>query len=85
MSKTIDENSLKLDVGIMESIQCLALALEVTGNLNREALIHALEFRLKNRPDDDLTAVPLAQLLNFLAPDTKPPQLRLIRGGKPGR
>lgn len=85
MSKVIDENSLKLDVGIMESIQCLAMALEATGNLNREALIHVLEHRLNGRPNDDLTAVALAQLLNFVAPEKKPPQLRLIRGGKPDR
>lgn len=85
MSKVIDANSLKLDVGIMESIQCLALALEASGALNKEFLIHALEFRLKNRPDDDLSAVALAQLLNFVAPEKKPPQLRLIRGGKPDR
>lgn len=83
MSKTIDENSLKLDVGIMESIQCLVLALEATGNLSREALIHVLEHRLNGRDADDLTAVAPAQLLNFLEPTKKPPQLRLIRGGKP--
>ena len=85
MSEVIDENSLKIDVGIMESIQCLVLALEATGNLNREALIHVLEHRLSGRPNDDLTAVASAQLLNFLEPTKKPPQLRLIRGGKPDR
>lgn len=84
MSNVIDENSLKMDAGIIESIHCLALALEATGALNRQALIHVLEQRLVGR-DDDLSALPLAQLLNFLEPLTKPPQLRLIQGGKQDR
>ena len=82
MSKTIDENTLKLFSAQMEALQCVVGALQATGVLNEQALTYLLEARLKGRPDDDLSALGIAILLGKLDGAKKPPQLRLIRGGR---
>ena len=85
--KHIDENTLKLFSAQMEALQCVVYALQATDAPNEEALTILLEGRLKGRPDDDLTALGIAILLGKIKPGKKPPQLRLIPGGRtnPGK
>lgn len=80
--KTIDENTLKLFYSQMEALHCVVIALQSTSELNEAALTYVLEARLKGRPDDDLTALGIAMLLGKLDGQKKPPQLRLIQGGR---
>lgn len=83
MNKTIDESTVRLTAGMLQVIECIILALESTGQLNRDALEYAVEHRLKALPDDDLQSLPLAMLMKFLQPDfPQSPVLKLIRGGK---
>lgn len=79
----IDESTVRLALGMQASIECLVLALEATGSLNREALAYVTERRLESFPEQSLEAVPLALLLRYLRPQDEPkPALRLIYGGK---
>ena len=80
--KVIDENTLKLFYSQMEALNCVVIALQAEGALNADALKYVLEARLKGRPDDDLTALGIAMLLGKLDGTKKPPQLRLIPGGR---
>ncbi len=80
MEKHVDESVVRITAGLLQTIQCLVVALEATQSLNREALEFAVEARLRALPDDDLTAVPLAMLAQFLRPnDPPPPVLRLVK------
>ena len=80
MEKHIDESVVRITAGVLQTIQCLVLALEATQSLNREALEIAVASRLRALPDDDLTAVPLAMMAQFLRPaDPPPPILRLVK------
>ena len=80
--KQIDENTAKLVAGIMETMQCMVTSMSAPGGFNVENLTYLLDKRLEGRPHDDLTAVPLAVMLNGLRPKEKArPQLRLIQGG----
>lgn len=81
MEKHIDESVVRITAGVLQTIQCLVVALEATQSLNREVLQIALESRLRALPDDDLTAIPLAMLAQFLQPTDPPrPILRLVKG-----
>lgn len=79
----IGEPEARLIAGVVQAMQCLIVALESTQSLNRSALEHVLEARLKAVGDDDLVGVPMAMLWGFLRPQDPPrPVLRLIRDGK---
>lgn len=81
--KSIDENTVRLTAGMLQTIECLVLALEATGALNRNALAYVIERRLEAFAPDALDSLPLAMLLRFLRPEQPPrPVLRLIEGGK---
>jgi len=85
MKTVIDESALKLFVAQMEALQCVVLALQARGGLSGDELAYVLEARIKGRAEDDLTALGVAQLLQFLQPKVPPaPQLRLIPGGLSG-
>lgn len=83
MENSIDEATARLVTGITEAIECLILALESTGSLNRPALEYVLESRLKALGDDALEGVPLALIWAFLHPqEPKRPVLRLVLTGE---
>jgi len=82
MEKMIDESALKLFVAQMEALQCVVTVMQSPGGYSDDALRYVLEARLAGRAEDDLTALGVAQMLQFLQPKAPPPpQLRLIQGG----
>lgn len=83
MNDKISEPTARLIAGVVQAMECLILALESTNSLNRAALEHTLEARMKAVGDDALEGVPLALIWSFLHPHEPPrPVLRLIQGGK---
>lgn len=77
----VDEPLLRLTAGMLQAMQCLILALESSGSLDRQRLEFLVDGRMGSLPEDDLSSVPLAMLAQFLRPhDPPPPILRLVKG-----
>jgi hypothetical protein len=83
MDKSIDEATLRLVTGMLQTMQVMIIALEAPGGFDRRVLAYATESRLNHYPANALESLPLAMMLQFLRPDDPPrPVLRLIQGGK---
>lgn len=83
MKPILEDSTLQLVGGMIDVVTTLIVTLEAQGALDRQALAYAVERTLDARNPDDLSAAPLAVLLQWLRPSEPPrPQLRLIRGGR---
>lgn len=79
----IDDVTLRLIHGVLNTMQALVLALQAPSGFSEEIFAEILERRIDSTPEAGFESFPLAAMLKSLRPDDPPhPILELIQGGK---